>query len=165
MWRSLPSFHLFVFALGCGFGVVLQVLTGQAEMPAEGMTLMQNPATKLACEVFVGNIPPETQAPTLQVDICIMPKSFVLLPWVLYLLLSVLIVGRRNDAAGAFSVRRNTRNRRFGLHASFLLSLLHAEQVANRAAFVAARTRQTTCVSCKHGTENMPARRPPVSTR
>eukprot|EP00752_Nemacystus_decipiens_P002229 g2115.t1 len=35
-------------------------------MPAEGMTLMQNPASKLACEVFVGNIPPETQSPTLQ---------------------------------------------------------------------------------------------------
>ncbi|CAM9724498.1 unnamed protein product [Ectocarpus sp. 6 AP-2014] len=46
--------------------VTWQVLTGQAEMPAEGMMLMQNSATKLSCEVFVGNIPPETQAPTLQ---------------------------------------------------------------------------------------------------
>ncbi|CAM9503767.1 unnamed protein product [Pylaiella littoralis] len=46
--------------------VTWQVLTGQAEMPADGMALMQNPTTKLSCEVFVGNIPPETQAPTLQ---------------------------------------------------------------------------------------------------
>lgn len=37
-------------------------------MPAEGMALMQNPAAKLSCEVFVGNIPPETQAATLQVN-------------------------------------------------------------------------------------------------
>ncbi|CAM9951085.1 unnamed protein product [Ascophyllum nodosum] len=47
--------------------VTWQVLTGQAEMPTEGaLTTVQNTVNKLNCEVFVGNIPPETQAPTLQ---------------------------------------------------------------------------------------------------
>ena len=37
-------------------------------MPTEGaLTTVQNTVNKLNCEVFVGNIPPETQAPTLQV--------------------------------------------------------------------------------------------------
>ncbi|CAM9183215.1 unnamed protein product [Laminaria digitata] len=47
--------------------VTWQVLTGQAEMPSDGgMSTLQSTASKLSCEVFVGNIPPETQAPTLQ---------------------------------------------------------------------------------------------------
>lgn len=47
-----------------------QVLTGQAEMPADGGLMMtNNQANKLNCEVFVGNIPPETQSPTLQVPV------------------------------------------------------------------------------------------------
>lgn len=36
-------------------------------MPADGGLMVNNQANKLSCEVFVGNIPPETQAPTLQV--------------------------------------------------------------------------------------------------
>lgn len=65
---SLPFLPMLICQLMYGISLTLtQVLTGQAEMPAEGMMLMQNSATKLSCEVFVGNIPPETQAPTLQV--------------------------------------------------------------------------------------------------
>lgn len=46
-------------------------------MPAEGMALLQNPAAKLSCEVFVGNIPPETQAATLQVSFFLPSSIFV----------------------------------------------------------------------------------------
>lgn len=40
-------------------------------MPAEGaLSTTQNTVNKLNCEVFVGNIPPETQSATLQA--CVM---------------------------------------------------------------------------------------------
>lgn len=39
-------------------------------MPADGGLMVNNQVSKLSCEVFVGNIPPETQAPTLQVRAC-----------------------------------------------------------------------------------------------
>ena len=56
--------------------IVVQVLTGQAEMPADGgLVLNNNQANKLSCEVFVGNIPPETQSTTLQVRSRTSPSS------------------------------------------------------------------------------------------
>ncbi|CAN0444417.1 unnamed protein product, partial [Discosporangium mesarthrocarpum] len=44
-----------------------QVLTGQAEVPGVAVdTNSVNYVDKLNCEIFVGNIPAETPAPTLQ---------------------------------------------------------------------------------------------------